>query len=231
VLRLGQPRAGGGFGVVRGGERREIQEFTAGVFAVARGFIGGGEKFLDAEVEGPFLEFHEERLVVGFPGGLDADLFEFHAGSAVVAAAEVGDILAQGTEGAKFFGDVPGDFAVPMIKKAGIATGEVGGEALGQAAPGGGVEFAGVALEGEDVGEGVLAGFPAGEAGGAPFGEVLFGDGSAGELRLKEGLDFGQGIEPGEDGGAGFIALEAAVELVEEGPGEAADFAGGGHNF
>jgi hypothetical protein len=46
------------------------------------------------------------------------------------------------------------------------------------------------------------------------------------ELVLEEGLDLRQGVEPGEEGVAGLIFAEAAVELFAEGEGETGDFTG-----
>jgi hypothetical protein len=51
------------------------------------------------------------------------------------------------------------------------------------------------------------------------------------ELVFEESLDLGQGVEPGEEGVAGLVVAEAAVELFAEGEGEAGDFTGAsGHN-
>jgi hypothetical protein len=49
----------------------------------------------------------------------------------------------------------------------------------------------------------------------------------------KQGLDFGQGIEPGDQRAAYFAVFEAAVQLLQDGLGEATDFAitGQVHNF
>jgi hypothetical protein len=67
---------------------------------------------------------------------------------------------------------------------------------------------------------------PVAEAASAPLGEVAGADGDALKVLLDDFLDFGEPVEPGEEF-AGFLAVvEALVEFLADGGGEAGDFAG-----
>ena len=75
----------------------------------------------------------------------------------------------------------------------------------------------------------LLLALPADKAAEPPVGEVLFGDRLAAETGIfEDGADLREGIEPGEDFGAAFAVIDAAVELLPDGLREAGDFAGGG---
>ncbi len=58
-----------------------------------------------------------------------------------------------------------------------------------------------------------------------PDAEVLGGDGRAVEALADDLEDFGQVVEPGEDFGGFLAVVEADVELLADGAGEAGDFA------
>ena len=58
-----------------------------------------------------------------------------------------------------------------------------------------------------------------------PGAEVLGGDGRAVEALADDLADFGQVVEPGEDFGGFLAVVEADVELLADGAGEAGDFA------
>jgi hypothetical protein len=182
----------------------------------------------DVGAFGPFPEFGFV-LFAGF--GLEhaeAPLFEFEAASAEVAAAEGDDVSGEMAEAAEVgFGVIVFDRGEGMGGGS-EADGEPLDEFIGEVMAGrlrregvGGVEG------GE--GESVLAHLPVAEAMLGPFVEVLFRDGFGTELRAEEGLDLGEGIEPGAEVVLGFAFVEAAVELVADGLGEASDFAV--HNF
>jgi len=101
-------------------------------------------------------------------------------------------------------------------------TGEFVGERSGE-----GIVAEGVwVLEFTGEGKGVEAGEPVAVPAGFPMGEVGWGDGLGGEVGGEDGLDLGERVEPVEEGGAGFVVEDAAVELVADGKGEPGDFAG-----
>ena len=95
------------------------------------------------------------------------------------------------------------------------------------------MEVAGVVGEVAGLFEGFLPEDPVLVAAGFPFGEVLFADGVALEAFGEDLPGFGLTVEPGDEFDALFAAVEAAVELVAEGAGEAGDFtvAGFSHRF
>jgi hypothetical protein len=111
----------------------------------------------------------------------------------------------------------------------GVAEGEPAGEFVGEEAGEGVVAEGLFVFEVTREGEGVVAGEPVTVAAVFPLGEVGGGEGLGGEVGGEEGLDLGQGVEPVEEGGAGLVVEEAAVELVADGGGEAGDFSGAGH--
>ena len=111
----------------------------------------------------------------------------------------------------------------------GEASGEHGGEFFGEdRGRGAGMERVGVFGELGEVEAGLLEALPIQEAALFPAGEVGLGDGFGVEVGGEECLDFREGVEPvGEE--FGFVAvIEALVELVADGAGEAGDFAGAG---
>ncbi len=139
-------------------------------------------------------------------------------------AVEAGGEVEEAVEVGGFGGGVGGE----VLESAAQGDGERGGEEGGG---GGGVarvilEGGGLLAEVGEPGAGLLELEPVGEAAAAPFGEVLFSDGAAVEVGGEDGLDLGEGIEPGEEGGGGLAVVEAGIELVADGGGEAGDFAG-----
>ena len=62
-------------------------------------------------------------------------------------------------------------------------------------------------------------------AGASPFGEILVGDGFAVEDFSEDFFGFGQAVHPWQNVVAEFAVVEAAVELLPDGGGEAGDFA------
>ena len=205
-------------------------------FAGGRGMISGYEVFRGGAENGA----RGGRAPLG---GLGAGLAfgvvlvagDFGADVAVVAVAEGGDVHAEAVEEAELLVEVGGDFAVPAGDEGGVAAAEDGGEGVGKVflptlVDLGALAFDVLGVE-EDFGGEFLAELPFGEAALAPVAEVLPADGAALELVLEEGLDLGEGVEPGEEGVAGLVVAEAAVELFAEGEGETGDFTGAsGHN-
>ena len=175
----------------------------------------------------------------GWGGGLAFGVLlvaeDFGADVAVVAVAEGGDVHAEAVEEAELLVELGGDFAVPAGDEGGVTAAEDGGEGVGKVflptlVDLGALAFDVLGVE-EDFGGEFLAELPFGEAALAPVAEVLPADGAALELVLEESLDLGQGVEPGEEGVAGLVVAEAAVELFAEGEGETGDFTGAsGHN-
>jgi hypothetical protein len=143
---------------------------------------------------------------------------DFGADVAVVAVAQGGDVHAEAVEEAELLVELGGDFAVPAGDEGGVTAAEDGGEGVGKVflptlVDLGAFAFDVLGVE-EDFGGEFLAELPFGEAALAPVAEVLPADGAALEL------------EPGEEGVAGLIFAEAAVELFAEGEGETGDFTG-----
>ena len=126
---------------------------------------------------------------------------------------------------------VEGTFEGHFAQEDGVAGGDGVGEAIGEVAVGEAGEFGGVGGEFAGVFEEFLGGEPVEEAAIVPFGEVLRADGDAVEVFGEDGLDFGEAVEPLDEVHAGFAVVEALVELVAEGAGEAGDFAGAFHNL
>jgi len=186
---------------------------------------------VDFDVLGPLLKVRH-HLLLGFhtflfePAFLDGQL-----GGAVFAPAQVGDVAAHLMQNAQFLLEFIGHFAVPAVEEGGVAGGQHGGQAVGEAAVEDLLQFAG--LEFADLVEPFAPGPPFGKAAVAPFGEVLFADGNAVELRLEHGAHFRAGVEPVEEGAAGFVVVEAAVEFRADLGGEAGDFSSamGIHKF
>jgi hypothetical protein len=126
--------------------------------------------------------------------------------------------------------------ALPAVLGAGGAfeegaggNGEVGGEELGkffgEDIAGGGMEVGGVFHELVERVALLVEVLPIEEAALFPMGEIDFVDGLAVEVVGEDGLDFREGVEPGGEL-LGFLAVvEALVELVADGAGEAGDFA------
>jgi len=108
----------------------------------------------------------------------------------------------------------------------GVTQGEPAGELVGERTGEGFVAEGVWVLEFTGEGEGVEAGEPVAVPAGFPMGEVGWGDGLGGEVGGEDGLDLGERVEPVEEGGAGLVVEEAAVELVADGKGEPGDLAG-----
>lgn len=62
----------------------------------------------------------------------------------------------------------------------------------------------------------------------SPRRDVVFGDGPAGEAVREDGLHFGQRVEPRGEFPAERAVVEAVVEFVADGTGQAGDFSGSG---
>ncbi len=129
--------------------------------------------------------------------------------------------------------DVRRDRAVEghFVEENGVAGDDGVGEAVNKVTIGEAGELGGVGGEFAGGFEEFLGGKPVEEAAVVPFGEVLGADGDAGEVFGEDGLDFGEGVEPFNQVHAGFAVVEALVELVAEGAGEAGDFAGTFHKI
>lgn len=140
---------------------------------------------------------------------------------AQVGAAELDGFAAEGAEGAKGAAKGFRGMCVPAEHGGGVAQGdeidEVGAPFFGRL---GGL--AGLIQK-------VAAKLPDGEAVGAPLVEILFADGTAGEFAGEKAAHGGLAVEPGQQGEAGLVIGEAAVEFVAEGAREAGDL--GVHKF
>ena len=117
---------------------------------------------------------------------------------------------------------------VPFVEGDGEPGGEELGGAFGHEAAGffeavrGGVGIAGAVKE-------IVAGLPLGEAALTPLGKVLGNDGISLKEVADDLLDFREGVEPLDEGDAGDVALEAAVEFLPDFSGETGDFSVAGH--
>lgn len=105
---------------------------------------------------------------------------------------------------------------------------EVGG-VVGHGDGGGGFDVGGAGGEVAEEGEEFLMGLPCAESGAAPVAEVLLIDRGAVEIGGQDFLDLGEAVEPIGEGGAGDVAVHAAVDFVAERRGELGDFAGSAH--
>jgi hypothetical protein len=112
-----------------------------------------------------------------------------------------------------------------------VAQGEPAGELVGEGTGEGFVAEGEGVLEVTGEGKGVEAGEPVAVAAGFPMGEVGRGDGLGVEVGGQDGLDLGEGVEPVEEGGAGLVVEEAAVELVTDGEREPGDLAGASNSI
>ncbi len=235
-----------GFVGFRGGSRlrrREVGSEFRDHFQQGVSPDGAFEEFVfefgaDIGLPGPFPEFLFALFLGIFEKEGEALLFDGDAAGVEVAAAQGDDVGGQLAE--------PAEVSVRVLEVGGESMGG-GGEAegepldefIGEVGAGSGHRigrggfglWTGFTLrfglrfeEGSEV-EGVLAHLPGAEAELGPFMEVLPGDELAGEVVGEDGLDFGEGVEPGEESFAGFAVVEAAVELVADGFGEAGNFA------
>jgi hypothetical protein len=183
-------------------------------------------------IEGASFGLVEVFVALPFDVGklnLDALAFEGNALGFVGLTLEAGDAGAEVTEAA-FAGFGVGVFGVEGADgDGGVVEGEPAGEFVGEGAGQRVVAEGFFVFEVMGQGEGVVAGEPVAVAAVFPLGEVGRGEGLGGELGGEDGLDLGEGIEPVEEGGAGLVVEEAAVELVANGGGEAGDFSGASH--
>ena len=122
--------------------------------------------------------------------------------------------IGDGRKAFQFFSQFEGKL---FFGKGGDAAGALGGVAFG-------------ALVGE-IAEADAAFFlekPLLKAAAAPGGDVVFGDGPAGEAFVEDALHFGQRVQPGDEFAAEGAVVEAAIEFVTNGAGQAGDFSSSG---
>ncbi len=170
--------------------------------------------------------------LVGFGlvlGGFPTFALEAEEFGLMIAASELGQFAGEGKEVSALL-KVVGRFDGGLMEAAADGDGEGRGKPVGYGNLAGVFfEALGFVDEGANPLASLLMAEPLLEAALFPFAEILLGDFVAGEVGGEDGADIVAGVEPGEELGAGFAVLKAAVQLVTDGAREAGDFAVSGH--